>query len=143
MEYVGFTLTEQSSIECNKITFEEFINRELSDYNGMTVPVKIDNNIYKSIITFKYYFKLKEKYFEINSVSHVLIKSRTGRMVFNPANPEAIKCMAEILKEIDLFINQFCSHFEDIKDKVKYLSAAEIYSLSLVILGGFLFKGES
>lgn len=143
MEYTGFTLTEQSSIECNKITHDEFVSRELYDYNGMTAPVKTDNHTYKSIITFKYYFKLNEKYFEIISISHVLIKSRTGRMAFNPANPEAIKCMAEILKEIDLLINQFCSHFEDIKDKVKYLSAAEIYSLSLVILGGFLFKGES
>jgi hypothetical protein len=109
----------------------------------MTAPVKIDTNVYKSIVTFKYYFKLKEKYLEINSVSQVLIHSQRGRMVFNPANTEAIKCITEILTEIDVLINQFCSHFTEIKDKVKYLSTAEIYSLSLVILGGFLFKGES
>ena len=84
-----------------------------------------------------------DKYFEINSVSHVLIKSQHGRMFFTPANAEAIKCVTEILTEIDLLINQFCSHFAEIKDKIKYLSTAEIYSLSLVVLGGFLFKGES
>ena len=143
MEYIGFTLTEQSIIECNKITNAEFLKRKLSDYNGMTAPIKTDKNIYKSIITFKYYFKLKEKYYEIVSVSHVLIKSKSGIMFFNPSNAEAIKCITEILTEIDILINQFCSHFAEIKDKIKYLSAEEIYSLSLVILGGFLFKGES
>jgi hypothetical protein len=143
MEYLGFTLTEPSKIECNKITRSDFITRKLSDYNGMTAPVKTDSNVYKSIITFKYYFEVQHKYFEINSVSHALIKSQNGRMVFNPANPEAIKCITEILTEIDLLINQFCSHFVDIKDQIKYLSTAEIYSLSLVVLGGFLFKGET
>ena len=143
MEYTGFTLTGQSIIECNNISHAEFLKRKLSDYNSMTAPVKTDKNIYKSIITFKYYFKLKEKYFEIISVSHVLIKTRSGRMFFNPSNPEALKCITEILTEIDILINQFCSHFEEIKDKIKYLSTEEIYSLSLVILGGFLFKGES
>lgn len=143
MEYTGFTLSENSIIECNKITYKEFLSRKLSDYNGMTAPVKIDTNIYKSIVTFKYYFKLNEKYLEINSVSHVLINSQRGRMIFNPANAEAIKCITEILTEIDVLINQFCSHFTEIKDKIKYLSNAEIYSLSLVILGGFLYKGES
>jgi hypothetical protein len=64
-------------------------------------------------------------------------------MFFHPQNAEAIKCITEILTEIDLLINQFCSHLEDIKDKIKFLSPAEIYSLSLMILGGFLFKGES
>jgi hypothetical protein len=64
-------------------------------------------------------------------------------MSFNAASPEAIKCVTQILTEIDLLINQFCSHFAEIKDKIKYLSEAEIYSLSLVFLGGFLFKGES
>lgn len=143
MEYIGFTLSDQSIIECNKITHQEFLKRKLSDYNGMTAPVKTDKNIYKSVITFKYYFKLKDKYFEIISVSQVLIKSKSGRMFFNPSNPEAIKCITEILTEIDILINQFCSHFAEIKDKIKYLSTEEIYSLSLVILGNFLFKGES
>ena len=143
MEYIGFTLTEQSNIECNKITHQEFLKRKLSDYNGMTAPIKVEKNIYKSVITFKYYFKLRNKYYEIISVSHVLIKSKSGRMFFNPSNNEAIKCITEILTEIDMLINQFCSHFDEIKDKIKYLSAEEIYSLSLVILGGFLFKGES
>ena len=143
MEYIGFTLTDQSFIECNKITNAEFLKRKLSDYNGMTAPIKTEKNIYKSIITIKYYFELKEKYYEIVSVSHVLIKSKSGRMIFNPSNAEAIKCITEILTEIDILINQFCSHFAEIKDKIKYLSAEEIYSLSLVILGGFLFKGES
>ena len=143
MEYLGFTLAEPSKIECNKITRKEFITRKLSDYNGMTLPVKTDTNIYKSIITVKYYFEVQDKYYEINSVYSVLIKSQNGKMFFNPANLEAIKCVTEILTEIDLLINQFCYHFADIKDKIKYLSTAEIYSLALVILGGFLFKGES
>ena len=143
MEYTGFTLSEQSIIECNKIARKDFILRKLTDYNGMTAPVKVDKNVYKSVITFKYYFELKEKYFEINSVTHVLILSRNGRMFFHPNSSEAIKCITEILAEVDILINQFCSHFSDIKDKIKYLSTAEIYSLSLVILGGFLFKGES
>jgi|GEM_PF-6522099 len=143
MEYTGFTLTHQSSIECNEIPIAEFKRRDLSDYNGMTIPVKTDKTIYKSVITFRYYFKLKEKYFEIISVSHVLIRSRTGRMVFNPSNPEAIKCISEILEEVDALIHQFCSHFSDLRDKVKYLSPEEVYSLSLVVLGGFLFKGVS
>jgi len=143
MEYTGFTLSEQSMIECNKITRKDFLMRKLTDYNGMTAPVKVDKNIYKSIVTFKYYFELKEKYFEINSVSQVLIYSQRGRMNFNPANTEAIKCITEILTETDVLINQFCSHFSEIKDKIKYLSSAEIYSLSLVILGGFSLKGET
>ena len=143
MEYIDFTLSDQSIIECNKITPQEFLKRKLSDYNSMTAPVKTDKNIYKSVITFKYYFKLKDKYFEIISVSHVLIKSKSGRMFFNPSNAEAIKCITEIVTEIDILINQFCSHFAEIKDKIKYLSTEEIYSLSLVVLGSFLFKGES
>ncbi len=140
MEYLGFTLNEQSKIECNKISRKDFITRKLSDYNGMTAPIKVDANIYKSIITFIYYFEVQDKYFEIHSVSQVLIQSQNGRMVFHPSNTEAIKCITEILTEIDLLINQFCSHFAEIKDKIKYLSPAEIYSLSLVILGGFIFK---
>ena len=126
MEYLGFTLAEPSKIECNKITRKEFITRKLSDYNGMTFPVKTYNNIYKSIITFKYYFEVQDKYYEIYSVSNVLIKSQNGRMFFNPANLEAIKCVTEILTEIDLLINQFCSHFADIKDKIKYPTNREI-----------------
>lgn len=143
MEYTGFSLTEQSIIECNKISHKDFKRRKLSDYNGMTAPVKLDKGVYKSIVTFKYYFKLKDKYIEINSVSQVLINSRAGRIIFHPDNAEAIKCVTEILTEIDELINQFCSHFNEIKDRIKYLSAAEIYSLALVILGGFLFKGET
>jgi len=143
MEYTGFTLSEQSIIECNKISHKEFVRRKLCDYNGMTAPVKIDSTIYKSVITFKYYFQMGEKYLEINSVSQVLIYTRSGRLSFNPANPQAIKCVTEILTEIDTLINQFCSHFAEIEDKIKYLSPAEIYSLTLVILGGFLYKGES
>lgn len=140
MEYTGFTLTDQSIIECNKITREDFLIRKLTDYNGMTAPVKVDSTIYKSVVTFKYYFTLKEKYLEINSVSHVLIHSHRGRMIFHSSNAEAIKCIIEILTEIDVLINQFCSHFPEIKDKIKYLSPAEIYSLALVILGGFSLK---
>lgn len=141
MEYLGFTLSQQSSIECNEISFEDFRKRKLSNYNGMTAPIKVDNIQYKTIATFKYYFKLGNTYFEIISVSNVLIKSKMGRMAFVPDNLEAIKCIIEIITEVDLLINQFCSHFKDIKDKVKYLSPAEAYSLALVILGGFLFKG--
>ena len=55
MEYLGFTLTEPTTIECNKITRKEFLTRKLSDYNGMTAPVKTDSKIYKSVITFKNY----------------------------------------------------------------------------------------
>src|SRR5438105_4388132 len=83
------------------------------------------------IVIIKYYFEIKESYFEILSVIHVQIKSKSGRMIFHPANLEAIKCITEILTEIDLIINQFSSHFAEIKDKIKYLSAEEIYSLSL------------
>ena len=137
MEYLGFSLTEPSVIECNKIARTEFLSRQVSEYNGMTAPIKVDRTTYKCIITFKYYFEEKEKYFEINSDSNVLIKSQNGRMIFNPANAESIKCVTEMLSEIDLLINQFCSHFPQIKDKIRYLSIPEIYSLSLVVLGGF------
>ena len=143
MEYTGFTISEESIIECNKITQEDFDKRKLSDYNGMTAPFKIDSNLYKSVVRFTYYFKIKEKYLEINSITNVLIHSRSGRMLFSPSHPEAIKCITEILTDIDLLVNQFCSHFTEIKDRIKYLSPAEIYSLTLVILGGFVLKGES
>lgn len=140
MEYIGFNITQPSKIECNEISFEEFNKRRLQNYNGMTAPVKVDQTIYKSIISFRYYFKLTDKYYEIINVTHVLIKSQKGKLMFNPSNAEAIKCVTEILTEVDILINQFCSHIDDVKDKIKYMSEAEIYSLALVILGGFVFK---
>jgi hypothetical protein len=140
MEYIGFNITQPSKIECNEISFEEFNKRRLQNYNGMTAPVKVDQTIYKSIISFRYYFKLTDKYYEISNVTHVLIKSQKGKLMFNPSNAEAIKCVTEILTEVDILINQFCSHIDDVKDKIKYMSEAEIYSLALVILGGFVFK---
>ncbi len=142
MEYIGFSIVHPTKIECNEIGFEEFKRRRLEDYNGMTAPVKVDSTIYKSVITFRYYFKLAEKYYEIYCIAHVLIKSKRGKMIFYPSNTEAIKCLTEILTEVDILINQFCSHFEEVRDKIKYLSTAEIYSLALVLLGGFVFKDQ-